>query len=303
MEGKTPNSKQDKKGDESGATSEGRLSCIVMAESQSLVQPPLPTYLLLENDKKSNNLGPVLRCAAAYGMSTILAIGYSQCSVDGSHGASKHVTIVPFPTVQQAVDSIHQDRSQVSVMGVLGSAPKNRNNHQSSPVPVQEDTEARLFRLVLDESGTAEQTLVGRQQSWPVGARQFEKSKIHCFAICKSKHGLSTSLASHCDRYVHIPHRTLGGNHYALHPLLDLPACMSIVLHHYTEWAGYDERNFKGHKFELQCVKQGDLDQREERRNQRNEEKRKQAEEMESGESHALATQLFNSCDDDGGDY
>lgn len=40
-------------------------------------------FLLIENPKKSNNLGPVIRCATAFGISTIIAIGYAQCSTNG----------------------------------------------------------------------------------------------------------------------------------------------------------------------------------------------------------------------------
>jgi tRNA G18 (ribose-2'-O)-methylase SpoU len=40
-------------------------------------------YLLLENPSKSNNLGPILRCASAFGIVTIVAIGFSKCAVEG----------------------------------------------------------------------------------------------------------------------------------------------------------------------------------------------------------------------------
>jgi hypothetical protein len=32
---------------------------------------------------------------------------------------------------------------------------------------------------------------------------------------------------------------------------LDSPSVLSIVLHHYTAYAKYDERNFEGHKFQV----------------------------------------------------
>lgn len=40
-------------------------------------------FLLIENPKKSNNLGPVIRCATAFGISTIIVIGYAQFSTNG----------------------------------------------------------------------------------------------------------------------------------------------------------------------------------------------------------------------------
>lgn len=41
-------------------------------------------YLLLENPKKNNNLGPILRCASAFGITTIVAVGYEKCAVEGT---------------------------------------------------------------------------------------------------------------------------------------------------------------------------------------------------------------------------
>lgn len=266
-----------------------------MATSECL----LPTYLILENNKKSNNLGPVLRCAVAYGISTVIAIGFSQCSVQGSHGASKHVTIVAFPTVDQAIASINDDRSRISMVGVLGGVPVDGQIGNSSIVNVQEDETAGVFRAV-SAAASAESTpseMKSTKQSYPVGINWLEVSKIHCFAICKSKHGLSSLLARHCDRFVHIPHRCMGGDQY----LLDLPSCMSIVLHHFTTRAGYDERTFKGHKFELQRPQQGEMEKSEERRRQRQEEKKRQYEEMEAGDMHTLGGGIFD--DKNSGDY
>lgn len=40
-------------------------------------------YLLLENPSKSNNIGSILRCASAFGVVTIVAIGFSECAVQG----------------------------------------------------------------------------------------------------------------------------------------------------------------------------------------------------------------------------
>lgn len=40
-------------------------------------------YLLMENKSKSNNLGPILRCATAFGIETMIVVGYSKCSTEG----------------------------------------------------------------------------------------------------------------------------------------------------------------------------------------------------------------------------
>lgn len=48
--------------------------------------PEVPTiFLLLENPSKSNNLGPILRCASAFGILNVIAIGYSKCAVEGKN--------------------------------------------------------------------------------------------------------------------------------------------------------------------------------------------------------------------------
>ena len=52
------------------------------SEDTSSTFPSL--YLLLENPRKSNCLGPILRCASAFGIRTVVAVGYDKCSVEGS---------------------------------------------------------------------------------------------------------------------------------------------------------------------------------------------------------------------------
>lgn len=69
-----------------------------------------------------------------------------------------------------------------------------------------------------------------------------------CFALSKDRQGLPLSLADLCDSFVHVPHIKSGAHN---EPLLDTPSCLSILLHTYTNWAGYDERIFQGHKFEV----------------------------------------------------
>lgn len=296
------------------------------------------TYLLLENDKKSNNLGPILRCAAAYNIHQVLAIGYAQCSVQGSHGASKHVQVVAFPTVKQAIASIHPDRKMVRVVGILlGAAADTINTNDddddddgqreksvSSAVrEVREEMDAAIFRL----GAAATNTTNHHQQvlSFPVGSRPFSSTDsttnknnsfiVHCFVInSKNKLGLVSSLARNCDSFVHIPQQQqqsiiLGTINSS--PLLDIPSSLSIVLHHYSEWRGLDERTYDGevHKFELvhhQNNKKDEMEVRMERKNQRQEETKQKREEMDSKDSYWMTISLFDAADEiDGnsGDY
>jgi tRNA G18 (ribose-2'-O)-methylase SpoU len=54
----------------------------VSADNQR-TDPPI-IYGLIENPQKNNNLGPFLRCACAFGVDLVVAIGYDKCSVEGS---------------------------------------------------------------------------------------------------------------------------------------------------------------------------------------------------------------------------
>mmetsp|Transcript_15321 Transcript_15321/g.21345 ORF Transcript_15321/g.21345 Transcript_15321/m.21345 type:complete len:263 (+) Transcript_15321:84-872(+) len=206
-------------------------------------------FLLLENPKKSNNLGPILRCAAAFGIRTVVFVGYSKCSTDGSHGAAKHLNIVAFPTVDQAVAFLRETCKCKSIVGMLGGSPIA---YQSEGCVVQEDEKSNIVSIqegkVNDHIG-GEKTQIVTQlypRSYPVDARPFQTGNC-CFALSKDWKGLPILLASCCDKFVHVPHSNIDQQY-----LLDTPSCMSIVLHHFTSWAGYNERDYTGHKFEVQ---------------------------------------------------
>lgn len=109
-----------------------------------------------------------------------------------------------------------------------------------------------------------------QQRSFPVSTRPF--STHVCFMLSKEKRGLPLHQARMCEGFVHVPHPSFGGNtpltqkahasksltplpdkarkqpsptpSIALSYLLDTATIMSIVLHHFTAWARYDERTF-----------------------------------------------------------
>ena len=82
---------------------------------------PRAVSLLIENPGKGKNWGPLLRCCAAFGIETIYVIGYDQCDVRGSHGASKHVRLKAFPTVGQASAAIRAGGFEL--VGLLSQPP------------------------------------------------------------------------------------------------------------------------------------------------------------------------------------
>ena len=233
-------------------------------------------YLLLENARKSNNLGPILRCAAAFGVRQVLAIGYDKCSVDGSHGAAKHVHIQAFPTVPQAIESMStgstDSKENVAVIGILGGVavttpgtssmpPQNQlNNPQhKGALEVYEDEALGHFYARENTNGNDHATTTKKELwSYPIDSFPFDTTKTtYCFVLCKSKRGLTSTLAQHCHAFCHVPHQNLFSNQtnqespHKQHPsLLEVESSLSIVLSHCSEWAHRPERTFEGHKFD-----------------------------------------------------
>mmetsp|Transcript_26295 Transcript_26295/g.37048 ORF Transcript_26295/g.37048 Transcript_26295/m.37048 type:complete len:264 (+) Transcript_26295:98-889(+) len=206
-------------------------------------------FLLLENPKKSNNLGPILRCAAAFGIRTVVFVGYEKCSTDGSHGAAKHINVMAFPTVDQAVSFLRETCKCKSIVGMLGGSP---GAYQSKGCIVREDKESNVVSIqqakVNESSGEENDQSAGLlyPQSFPIDVRPFRKGNC-CFALSKDWRGLPIHLARCCDMFVHVPHSNIYQQQ-----LLDTPSCISVVLHHFTSSAGYNERDYTGHKFEVQ---------------------------------------------------
>lgn len=211
----------------------------MQSPSQASVSPRL--YLLLENPRKSNNLGPILRCAAAFGIAQVVAVGFDKCSTEGSHGAAKHVAMVAFPIVEQAVSYLRHSQGCTSLIGLLGGVADAYDSDGYIVHKVQE----RIQVAVQQPPET-----LSSKRSFPIHVHPFVEGNC-CFVISKNWNGLPSFLANQCDFFVHIPHAaipvegTLGGR------LLDTPSCLSIALHHFTAWAKYDERDFQGHKFDV----------------------------------------------------
>jgi len=67
------------------ASKEQAAAETISVPSSSLDNTVPRVYLLLENPSKGNNLGPILRCANAFGITTIVAIGYAKCAVHGAY--------------------------------------------------------------------------------------------------------------------------------------------------------------------------------------------------------------------------
>ena len=217
---------------------------------------PPQIFLLLENPHRSNDLGPILRCASAFGIQTIVAVGYEKCAVEGSHGASKHVQIIAFPTAEQAIAFLQTDCRCVSIIGLLGLLP---GGYDSDSYQVEESGE--LAQVVISLEGRADRGLRAHlpHRSFPIDNLPVSLGNT-CVALSKERQGLPMRLAHHCTIFSHVPH-TLVKNGDNSVPLLETPSTLSITLHHLTARLGYDERTFQGHKFQVaQRVKHGEND-------------------------------------------
>lgn len=203
-------------------------------------------FLLLENPAKNTNLGPILRCASAFGIRHVVTVGYSQCSVAGSHGASKHLDIVAWPTASQAVRYLREMCGCQLIVGSLGCVPDgfSADGYQ---VLCHNDG---IVRVTTNHDDKATDESIGL--SLPVHVGKF--SGTVCLAINRLGEGLSRDLGVHCDSFVHVPHEQAG---VAPVGLLDTPSTMSIVLNYVCDQLKMNERIYEGHKFQVAERKAG----------------------------------------------
>lgn len=222
---------------------------------------PPRIFVLLENPKKSNNLGPILRCAAAFATTQVVMVGYDKCNTEGSHGASKHVDMVAFPALNQAMEYLRAPLSEggcecVTVMGLLCAGAGGAYSKLGYTVVEDKDNGT----VAIDKSRITPSSSCCLPNSYPVNTKPFQRVGNFCIVLSKNGKGLPTRLAKTCDYFVHVPHVEIppvNGRHDDLP--LDVPSCFSITLHHLTQWAGYHERVFQGHKFQVANVQRGRL--------------------------------------------
>ena len=150
--------------------------------------------------------------------------------LSGSHGASRNVDVVAFPTSKQAVDYLKTELGCSEIIGLLGSFEDGYHtlnlgiDEKSNNLRARKDITSKTLDLLTNESS-------------PV--HEFKANPNCCLAVNR-KFGLPLNLAQHCSRFVHVP--VLAG-------ILDSPACMSIVLHEFTEQFECTEQGFRGQKF------------------------------------------------------
>jgi len=228
------------------------------------------------------------------------------------------VQIVAFPTAEQCIDFLKNKCGVRLIVGMLGCVEDGYDNY-GYPVVVQREgqngsndllaratTETAMNDVdVGDDNDNSFNSLLRCRRSYPVSSRPFAAAVANppgniCFALSgkeRGRRGLSLALAQQCDVFVHVPHVAIPEDR-ALPmpaPLLDIPSCISIALYHFTNWAGYDERTFQGHKFKVDksCCQHSTRggEGADELRIRRAEDKLRRRQEGEDGA--ALSTSLF----------
>lgn len=151
-------------------------------------------------------------------------------SIPGSHGASKNVTVIAFPTSKQAADYLMTELCCSEIIGLVGSF---ENGYETLNLGLDEKSN----NLRAQKGITSDTLNLLTKESSPVHAFKVNSS---CCLTVHRKFGLPLSLAQHCSRFVHVP---------VISGVLDTPACMSIALHEFTEQFEYTEQGFRGQKF------------------------------------------------------
>jgi hypothetical protein len=257
------------------------------------IAPPR-IYIMIENPSKSNNLGPILRCGAAYS-ATFIFIGYQKCAIEGSHGANKHVQILAYPTFQQGVDYVKKCGVR-SIVGILGDASFETGSDDDSRIVCQQaSTNSTMIvnaSFEISPSIPSKEISIDHEYpcSRPIHLRPFAKNKDICFLISKKPIGLPLDQGRFCDAFVHVSTAApmLLNKISAVYGLLDCQTTLSLCLHHFAAFVGYKERDFVGQKFQVAdrtgFDEERSINVKEERRRKKAEARRDEDDAWESGE-------------------
>lgn len=191
-----------------------------------------------------------------------------ECS--NAAGPTVSSTDAAIPINLQSKDNT-QHRHPVSIVGILGAYGGGDDIFSSDGILVHEDTaSSRSFSIIPPTEDSAatdtnnnpiqkEDTTncIQHQQqhrSFPIDTRQFATDT--CFVLSRDRNmgGLPSSQAQLCNGgFVHVPHLAIddidstassSSPNITKSNLMDTATTLSIVLHHFTAWAGYEERTF-----------------------------------------------------------
>ena len=141
------------------------------------------------------------------------------------------------------------DQNPVTIIGLLGAYGGGEDIFSPDGATVYEDEDS--FASLVPAASCLP------QKSHPIHTRQF--SGDVCFLLSKDKRGLPLLQAQLCSSFAHVPHLAFDNDASPIQEpsssspqkssisqssLIDTATSISIVLHHFTAWAGYEERTF-----------------------------------------------------------
>jgi hypothetical protein len=229
-------------------------------------------YLLISNPSKTTHLGTLIRCAAAFGVHQLLLVGHDKFNCRGSFGSHQFLDILCFRNwdrVQEYLqrggdigsdesikeedgsskcngsEESHPQRNPIDIIGILGAYGGGDEIFSHIGVPVYECVDDETTSLVIPKESNCDVTCHLPIRSYPVHTRPFSDcSDDVCFLLSRGNN-LPISQARICTGFVHVPHLSIDDDDDRITQsnLLDMVTTLSIVLHHFTAWAGYVERS------------------------------------------------------------
>lgn len=207
----------------------------------------------------------------------MLIVGHDKFNAQGSFGSHLYLDIIAFPTWESVVNYLkhggNEDRarqnstgdassstsSRIPIVGIAGAYGGGESVFSPSGIPIHADSSTGFATLCRPATNAQEYPIHEqlKQKSYPIHTRPF--SSDVCFLLSKDKRGLPIPHARLCDSFVHIPQMCLDSvdtddvdvdvqlnmpERIIQSTLLETATIYSIVLHHFTAWAKYDERNF-----------------------------------------------------------
>ena len=302
----------------------------------------------MENPSKTTHLGTLLRCAAAFNCHQVLLVGYDKFNCQGSFGSHLYLDIVVFPTWDsvyvylkngggenenentEAVDSTddniqstneqnetttsHQNNNPVTILGILG-AYGGDETFSSTGMQVYEGDDS--YASIVPPSPNKKQDTAKciQHRSFPIDKRPFTADRDTCFVLSRYKNEFPASQSRICNGFVHVPHLSLDVEEtISKSNLMDTATILSITLHHYTAFAGYEERTFAENQKFVKEIKGNSLRRRLCRVYNQDKQLKQNAEETESAEIEPEsndtdrqeskgAMMLFESPDAEASDY
>ncbi|CAM9692211.1 unnamed protein product [Hapterophycus canaliculatus] len=79
-------------------------------------------YLVLGNPSTKNNLGTLIRCAAAFAVEEVVVVGATKWSTHGAHGSHKHVRYRCFDDWESAAAFLKNEKN-CDLCGIVGQTP------------------------------------------------------------------------------------------------------------------------------------------------------------------------------------